>query len=34
VDGFVGNFTTTISIDGKEEKELTHGVTIIATGAT
>jgi len=34
VDGFVGNFTTTISCDGKEEKELTHGVTIIATGAT
>jgi len=34
VDGFVGNFTTTISIDGKEEKELTHGVTIIATGAS
>jgi heterodisulfide reductase subunit A len=33
VDGFVGNFTTTISIDGGEEKELTHGVTIIATGA-
>jgi heterodisulfide reductase subunit A len=32
VDGFVGNFTTTISIDGKEEK-LEHGVTIIATGA-
>jgi heterodisulfide reductase subunit A len=29
----VGNFTTTISCDGKEEKELTHGVTIIATGA-
>jgi heterodisulfide reductase subunit A len=33
VDGFVGNFTTTISVDGKEEK-LDHGVTIIATGAT
>jgi heterodisulfide reductase subunit A len=32
VDGFVGNFTTTISCDGKEEK-LEHGVTIIATGA-
>ncbi|HUV59004.1 MAG TPA: FAD-dependent oxidoreductase, partial [Desulfatiglandales bacterium] len=32
VDGFVGNFTTTISIDGKEEK-LEHGITIIATGA-
>ena len=34
VDGFVGNFTTTISIDGEEEKELEHGVTIIATGAS
>ena len=33
VEGFVGNFTTTISIDGKEEK-LEHGVTIIATGAS
>jgi heterodisulfide reductase subunit A len=32
VDGFVGNFTTTISCDGKEEKR-EHGVTIIATGA-
>jgi heterodisulfide reductase subunit A-like polyferredoxin len=33
VEGFVGNFTTTISIDGKEEEKLEHGVTIIATGA-
>jgi len=33
VDGFVGNFTTTIAVDGKEEK-LAHGVTIIATGAS
>jgi heterodisulfide reductase subunit A len=33
VEGFVGNFTTTISIDGEEEKKLSHGVTIIATGA-
>ena len=32
VDGFVGNFTTTIAVDGEESK-LTHGVTIIATGA-
>jgi heterodisulfide reductase subunit A len=32
--GFVGNFTTTITIDGGEEKEITHGVAIIATGAT
>jgi len=34
VEGFVGNFKTTISIDGKEERKLEHGVTIIATGAT
>ena len=33
VEGFVGNFTTTIEIDGKAEEHLTHGVTIIATGA-
>ncbi len=33
VDGFVGNFTTTIIADG-EEKTVTHGVTIIATGAS
>jgi heterodisulfide reductase subunit A len=33
VEGFVGNFTTTISVDGEEEKKLSHGVTIIATGA-
>ena len=33
VDGFVGNFTTTIAVDGEEEK-LAHGVTIIATGAS
>ena len=32
VEGFVGNFTTTITINGKEEK-LEHGITIIATGA-
>ena len=32
VDGFVGNFTTTLLIDGKEHT-LEHGVTIIATGA-
>ncbi len=32
VDGFVGNFTTTIRM-GNEIKELTHGVTIIACGA-
>ena len=33
VDGFVGNFTTTIEQDG-ETRELTHGVTIIASGAS
>ena len=33
VDGFVGNFETTIQTDGKEEV-LKHGVTIIATGAS
>jgi len=33
VEGFVGNFTTTVSVDGKEET-LAHGVTVIATGAT
>jgi heterodisulfide reductase subunit A len=33
VDGFVGNFTTTLLVGGKEEKKLEHGVTIIATGA-
>jgi len=32
VDGFVGNFTTTLLVEGKERK-LTHGVTIVATGA-
>jgi heterodisulfide reductase subunit A len=32
VEGFVGNFTATISCDG-EERKLQHGVTIIATGA-
>ena len=33
VDGFVGNFTSTIETDGKE-KSLEHGVAIIATGAS
>jgi len=32
VEGFVGNFETTLEIDGKE-KILEHGVTIIASGA-
>ena len=33
VDGFVGNFKTTIS-QGQESRTLEHGVTIFATGAT
>jgi len=33
VEGFVGNFKTTITANGKE-RTLEHGVTIIATGAT
>ena len=33
VEGFVGNFSTTITTGG-EERTLSHGVTIIATGAT
>jgi heterodisulfide reductase subunit A2 len=33
VEGFVGNFTTTITANGTE-RSLTHGVSIIATGAT
>jgi heterodisulfide reductase subunit A len=32
VEGFVGNFTTTIE-HGGQERQLTHGATIIATGA-
>ncbi len=32
VDGFVGNFTSTLTSNGNEEK-LEHGVTVIATGA-
>ncbi len=33
VDGFVGNFKTTLTTDGQEE-ELEHGVVIIATGGS
>ena len=33
VDGFVGNFKTTIE-QGQESRTLEHGVTIMATGAT
>ena len=32
VQGHVGNFKTRITIDGKKEKELEHGIVIIATG--
>ncbi len=32
VDGSIGRFRTTISVDG-EEKELDHGVVVVATGA-
>ena len=32
VQGHIGNFKTKITIDGKKEKELEHGVVIIATG--
>jgi heterodisulfide reductase subunit A len=32
VDGFVGNFTTTVDIAGKEQV-IDHGVAVIATGA-
>ena len=31
VNGFVGNFSTKVEVDGKEE-EIKHGVTVIATG--
>jgi heterodisulfide reductase subunit A len=33
VEGYVGNFTTNITAGGKE-KELKHGVVVVATGAT
>jgi heterodisulfide reductase subunit A len=33
VDGFVGNFASTVEVDGKE-KTLEHGIAIIATGAS
>jgi len=31
--GYVGNFKTKLLIDGKKEKEIEHGIVIIATGA-
>jgi heterodisulfide reductase subunit A len=33
VQGYVGNFKTKILINGKDERELEHGIMIIATGA-
>lgn len=33
VQGYVGNFKTRIIADGKKEKELEHGIVIVATGA-
>jgi heterodisulfide reductase subunit A len=33
IHGYVGNFKTTITVKGKEEKEFEHGIVIIATGA-
>jgi heterodisulfide reductase subunit A len=33
VEGFVGNFKTTVTCDGKET-EIGHGIAVIATGAT
>lgn len=33
VEGYIGNFNTTIQSDG-EKKEIQHGVIIVATGAT
>ncbi len=33
VEGFVGNFKTTISAPGKEDEVVEHGVALIATGA-
>ncbi|MFP4035698.1 MAG: FAD-dependent oxidoreductase, partial [Desulfovermiculus sp.] len=33
VDGFVGNFNTTVSTNGSKQT-ITHGVTVMATGAT
>jgi heterodisulfide reductase subunit A len=33
VQGYIGNFKTKVLIDGKKEKELEHGIIIVATGA-
>lgn len=34
VEGFIGNFKTTISSNGGAPQEIQHGVTVIATGAS
>jgi heterodisulfide reductase subunit A len=34
VKGFIGNFRTTVLSQGSNERELTHGVIILATGGT
>ena len=34
VEGFVGNFTTTLVSSNGEKKEFKHGVAVLATGAT
>jgi len=34
VQGFIGNFKTTISANGSEPKTIEHGVTVIAIGAS
>jgi heterodisulfide reductase subunit A len=33
IQGYVGNFKTNIITEGKKEKELEHGIVIVATGA-
>lgn len=33
VQGFIGNFKTTIASKGQEPRDIEHGVTVIATGA-
>jgi heterodisulfide reductase subunit A-like polyferredoxin len=34
VQGFIGKFKTTISLNGTGEKEIEHGVAVVATGAS
>ncbi len=33
VEGFIGNFKTTISVNGTRLEDISHGVTVVATGA-